>query len=133
MGEYVVNQLAKAMIKRSIQVHQANVLVMGLTFKENCPDVRNTKVVDIISELGEYDINVDVYDPWVNPEEAIHEYGVELIDKPKADHYDAVIFAVKHNEFVALTESEIKGMLKPEHVIYDLKYMLPQELSNLRL
>jgi UDP-N-acetyl-D-galactosamine dehydrogenase len=106
---------------------------MGLTFKENCPDVRNTKVVDILSELEDYNINVDVYDPWVNAEEAEHEYGVQVIDKPNAAHYDAVIFAVAHHQFKALSEADIKGMLKDEHVIYDLKYMLPQTLADIRL
>jgi len=107
--------------------------VMGLTFKENCPDVRNTKIVDILAELAEYDTNVDVYDPWVNPADAKHEYGVELIDKPKNDHYDAVIFAVAHEEFKALSNDDIKGLLKTEHVIYDLKYMLDPQLADIRL
>ena len=133
MGEYVVTQLTKQMIKRSIQVNGANVLVMGLTFKENCPDVRNTKVVDILTELEDYNINVDVYDPWVNAEEAEHEYGVQVIEKPKAANYDAVIFAVAHHQFKALSEADIKAMLKDEHVIYDLKYMLPQTLADIRL
>ena len=133
MGEYVVSQLVKTMIKRKLPVNEANVLVMGLTFKENCPDVRNTKVVDIIAELNEYDANVDVYDPWVNPAEAKHEYGVELIDKPQSAYYDAVIFAVAHNEFKALSSDDIKGLMKSEHVIYDLKYMLDPQLADIRL
>ncbi len=133
MGEYVVSQLVKTMIKRKLPVNGANVLVMGLTFKENCPDVRNTKVVDILAELNEYDANVDVYDPWVNPEEAKHEYGVELIDKPQNAHYDAVIFAVAHNEFKALSSADIKALMKAEHVIYDLKYMLDPQLADIRL
>jgi UDP-N-acetyl-D-galactosamine dehydrogenase len=133
MGAYVVAQLTKEMIRRKVQINGANVLVMGLTFKENCPDVRNTKVVDILSELGEYHINVDVYDPWVNPEEAMHEYGVSLIDKPKAEQYDAVIFAVAHHQFKAMSAQEIKALMKSEHVIYDLKYMLDQSLADIRL
>jgi UDP-N-acetyl-D-galactosamine dehydrogenase len=133
MAEYVVSQLTKAMIKKKIQVNSANVLVMGLTFKENCPDVRNTKVVDILSELKEYHINVDVYDPWVNPEEAKHEYDVDVIKSPKERNYDAIIFAVAHSQFKAMSESDIKGLMKPESIIYDLKYMLPQTLSDLRL
>ncbi|XQW86926.1 Vi polysaccharide biosynthesis UDP-N-acetylglucosamine C-6 dehydrogenase TviB [Thalassotalea piscium] len=133
MGAYVVSQLTKQMIKRKIQVNGANVLVMGLTFKENCPDVRNTKVVDILSELEEYYVNVDVYDPWVNPDEAKHEYGVELIKQPENNKYDAVIFAVAHNQFKVLTAEDIKGYLKPEHVIYDLKYMLDPQLADIRL
>ncbi len=133
MGAYVVSQLVKTMLKRKLPVNGANVLVMGLTFKENCPDVRNTKIVDILSELAEFDINVDVYDPWVNPEEAKHEYDVDLISAPKSGHYDAVIFAVAHKQFKALSADEIKGMMKSEHVIYDLKYMLDKELADIRL
>lgn len=133
MGAYVVSQLVKKMIKSNIAVNGANVLVMGLTFKENCPDVRNTKIVDIIAELAEYDTDVDVYDPWVNPEEAKHEYGIELINQPKHGHYDAVIFAVAHNEFKALSSSEIKALMKSEHIIYDLKYMLDPQLADIRL
>ena len=133
MGEYVVSQLVKTMLKRKLPVNGANVLVMGLTFKENCPDVRNTKVVDILAELAEFDINVDVYDPWVNPEDAKREYDVDLISAPKSEHYDAVIFAVAHNQFKALSTDEIKAMMKNDHVIYDLKYMLDKELSDIRL
>jgi len=133
MGAYVVSQLIKKMIKRNIAVNGANVLVMGLTFKENCPDVRNTKIVDIIAELAQYNTNVDVYDPWVNPESAKHEYGIDLIDKPKSAHYDAVIFAVAHNEFKALSNDEIIALMKPERIIYDLKYMLDPQLADIRL
>ena len=133
MGEYVVSRLVKTMLKRKLPVNGANVLVMGLTFKENCPDVRNTKVVDIISELAEFDINVDVYDPWVNPVEAKQEYNVDLISAPKSKHYDAVIFAVAHKEFKALTAAEIKTLMKENHVIYDLKYMLDKDLADIRL
>ncbi len=133
MGEYVVSQLVKTMLKAKLPVNGANVLVMGLTFKENCPDVRNTKVVDILSELTEFDINVDVYDPWVNPEEAKKEYDVDLISVPKKSYYDAVIFAVAHDEFKALSKEEIKALMKNEHVIYDLKYMLDAELADIRL
>jgi UDP-N-acetyl-D-galactosamine dehydrogenase len=133
MGEYVVSQLVKTMLKRKLPVNGANVLVMGLTFKENCPDVRNTGIIDILAELAEFDINVDVYDPWVNPVEAKYEYDVDLILAPKSGHYDAVIFAVAHNEFKALSADKIKSMMKKEHVIYDLKYMLDAELADIRL
>ncbi|MEW6992975.1 Vi polysaccharide biosynthesis UDP-N-acetylglucosamine C-6 dehydrogenase TviB [Colwelliaceae bacterium MEBiC 14330] len=133
MAEYVVAQLVKTMLKAKLPVNGANVLVMGLTFKENCPDVRNTKVVDILSELAEFDINVDIYDPWVNPEEAKQEYDVDLICSPKKHHYDAVIFAVAHDEFKALSKAEIKALMKNEHVIYDLKYMLDADLADIRL
>jgi len=133
MAEYVVSQLTKTMIKRNLKVNGANVLVMGLTFKENCPDVRNTKVVDILSELAEYEMNVDVYDPWVNPEDAKHEYNVDLIDAPKAGNYDAIIFAVAHHQFKAMSNSEIKALMKDNHIIYDLKYMLDMDFSDIRL
>jgi len=133
MGAYVVSQLIKTMLKRKLPVNGANVLVMGFTFKENCPDVRNTGVIDILAELAEFEINVDVYDPWVNPEEAKHEYDVDLISAPKDGHYDAVIFAVAHNEFKALSASDIKALMKSEHVIYDLKYMLDADLADIRL
>lgn len=133
MGEYVVSQLVKTMLKAKLPVNGANVLVMGLTFKENCPDVRNTKVVDILAELSEFDINVEVYDPWVSPVDAKHEYGVELIEQPKAGYYDAIIFAVAHNQFKAMSNAEITALMKPEHVIYDLKYMLDPELADIRL
>ncbi|MFT5756241.1 MAG: UDP-N-acetyl-D-galactosamine dehydrogenase [Alteromonadaceae bacterium] len=133
MGEYVVSQLTKAMIKRDLKINGANVLVMGLTFKENCPDVRNTKVVDIVTELAEYQINVDVYDPWVDHKEAMHEYGIGLVNEPKAQHYDAVVFAVAHHQFKALTNDDIKAFMKDEHIIYDLKYMLDADFADIRL
>jgi UDP-N-acetyl-D-galactosamine dehydrogenase len=133
MGEYVVSQLVKTMLKRKLPVNGANVLVMGLTFKENCPDVRNTKVVDILKELAEYDINVDVYDPWVKTDDAKKEYDVDLIKEPLKGHYHAVIFAVAHNQFKALSASEIKALMQQEHVIYDLKYMLDSNLADIRL
>lgn len=133
MAEYVVSQLTKTMIKRKLQVNGANVLVMGLTFKENCPDVRNTKVVDILSELNEYEMNVDVYDPWVNPADAKHEYNIDLVAAPETGKYDAIIFAVSHHQFKAMSNAEIKALMKDEHVIYDLKYMLDQDFSDIRL
>ena len=133
MGAYVVSQLVKNMIKRNIAVNSANILVMGLTFKENCPDVRNTKIVDILAELAEYNTQVDVHDPWVNPTEAKHEYGISLIEKPKTAHYDAVIFAVAHTQFKTMTSNDIKALMKPQHIIYDLKYMLDATLADIRL
>ncbi|ENB2202707.1 Vi polysaccharide biosynthesis UDP-N-acetylglucosamine C-6 dehydrogenase TviB, partial [Shigella sonnei] len=108
MGQYVVSQLVKKMLKQRIQVEGANVLVMGLTFKENCPDLRNTKVIDIISELKEYNINIDIIDPWCSTDEAQHEYGLTLCEDPKVNHYDAIIIAVAHNEFREMGESAIR-------------------------
>ncbi|WP_079202253.1 Vi polysaccharide biosynthesis UDP-N-acetylglucosamine C-6 dehydrogenase TviB [Pseudomonas sp. CC6-YY-74] len=133
MGAYVVSQLIKGMLKRRIHVDGARVLVMGLTFKENCPDLRNTKVVDIVRELTDYNIAVDVYDPWVSVEEAQHEYGITPIAEPAVNAYDGIILAVAHNEFRALGVENIRKHGKAEHVLYDLKYLLSAEESDLRL
>lgn len=132
MAAYVASQLVKALIKQRIQVEGANVLIMGLTFKENCPDLRNTKVVDIISELREYNINIDVYDPWISVDEAQHEYGITPISELKTNFYEGIVIAVAHNQFKELG-SEIKNYAKAQSVIYDLKYILPQGVSDIRL
>ncbi len=133
MGSYVVSQLVKAMTKRRIHVEGARVLVMGLTFKENCPDLRNTRVIDIVRELGEYNVAVDVYDPWVDVEEAKHEYGIVPVDKPEPGAYDGIILAVAHRQFAEMGPAEIRKLGKPQHVLYDLKYVLPAEHTDLRL
>ncbi|KZK65179.1 Vi polysaccharide biosynthesis protein VipA/TviB [Shewanella baltica] len=133
MGHYVVSQLVKKMLKNRIHVEGANVLVMGLTFKENCPDLRNTKVVDIVSELKEYNINVDIVDPWCSSEEAQHEYGLPLCQNPKLNHYDAIIVAVAHNEFRYMGAEKIRALGKEKHVLYDLKYILAKESVDMRL
>ena len=133
MGEYVVTQLVKTMIKKRIQVEGAKVLVLGLSFKENCPDVRNTKVIDIVHELEEYNIEVDVYDPWVDKAEAEREYNVTPISKPAMNHYDGIILAVAHNEFVELGVEQIRAFGKNEHVLYDLKYVFTKEDTDIRL
>jgi UDP-N-acetyl-D-galactosamine dehydrogenase len=106
---------------------------MGLTFKENCPDLRNTKVVDIIGELADYNVNVDVYDPWIDAEAAEHEYGISPIAAPVAAKYDAVIVAVAHREFRELGVEGIRRFGKDNHVLYDLKYVLAADESDLRL
>ena len=133
MGAYVVSQLVKAMVKRRIHVDGSRVLVMGLTFKENCPDLRNTKVVDILKELAEYNIQADVYDPWVSVEEARHEYGITPVAAPAQGAYDGVILAVAHHQFKALGVEKIRALGKPQHVLYDLKYLLSAAESDLRL
>lgn len=133
MGAYVASQLVKAMLKKRIQVDGARVLVMGLTFKENCPDLRNTKVVDIVTELADYGVQVDCYDPWVSPEDAEHEYGITPISAPKAGEYDAVVVAVAHKQFAEMGEERIRALGKPAHVLYDLKYILPADVCDLRL
>ncbi len=133
MGAYVATQLVKAMLKKKIQVDGARVLVMGLTFKENCPDLRNTKIIDILEELAEYNIVVDVYDPWVSPKEAKHEYDLDLIDAPKVGQYDAVILAVAHEQFKQMSVSEIRGLGRNSHIVYDLKYIMDKSESDIRL
>jgi UDP-N-acetyl-D-galactosamine dehydrogenase len=133
MGAYVVTQLVKAMTKRRLPVQGARILVMGLTFKENCPDLRNTRVVDIINELAEYDVQADVYDPWVDAAEARHEYGITPVHKPEDGVYDAIIIAVAHHQFKTMGGAAIRALGKPEHVLYDLKYLLPELDSDIRL
>ena len=133
MGKHVVSELVKKMLKKRIQINGANILLMGLTFKENCPDLRNTKVVDIVSELKEYNINVDIVDPWCSNDEAQHEYGLNLTTEYKENNYDAIILAVGHNEFKEMGADKIRGLGKVEHVLYDLKYVLPKQSVDMRL
>jgi len=106
---------------------------MGLTFKENCPDLRNTKVVDIISELQDYGVKVDCYDPWVNPSEAEHEYGLKPIITPEVGIYDSIVMAVAHKQFADMGVNQIRALGKSLHVLYDIKYLLPANQSDLRL
>jgi len=133
MGEYVTTQLIKTMIKKRIQVEGAKVLILGLSFKENCPDVRNTKVIDIVHELQEYNIEVDVYDPWVDAVEAQKEYGVKPVNEPIANSYDSIILAVAHSEFVDMGVAHIRSLGKHNHVLYDLKYVFAKEDTDIRL
>ena len=134
MGAYAVSQLVKAMAKQRIHVFGARVLVLGLTFKENCPDLRNTRVVDILRELHEYNVQADVYDPWIDKEEAQQAYGITPISKPQNGAYDGIIIAVAHREFKALGAEGIRAFGKPNaHVLYDLKYVLNATQSDLRL
>ncbi len=133
MGAYVVAQLVKAMTKKRIQVEGAKVLVMGLTFKENCPDLRNTRVVDIVAELKDYNCDVDVFDPWVSVEEAQCEYGITPIAKPDNGNYDAIILAVAHHQFKAMGSESIRAFGKAASVLYDLKYVFSKCESDLRL
>jgi len=133
MGAYVASQLMTAMTKRCIQVVGSRVLVMGLTFKENCPDLRNTRVVDIVAELHDYGCVVDVYDPWASSASAMQEYGISLIEEPERGCYDAVVIAVAHRQFIAMGGEGIRGLGKAEHVLYDLKYVLSAVESDLRL
>lgn len=133
MGAYVVTQLVKAMLKKRIQVEDAKVLILGLSFKENCPDIRNTRIIDIVNELKEYHTQIDVYDPWVDAAEAEHEYGIRPISNLENGKYDAVILAVAHHQFKDMGVQAIRALGKSEHVLYDLKYVLSQAESDLRL
>jgi UDP-N-acetyl-D-galactosamine dehydrogenase len=133
MGAYVAGQVIKLMAQRSIHISGSRILVLGLSFKENCPDIRNTRVTDIVAELKSYRANVDVYDPWVNADEAQHEYGLRPIAKPSSGTYDAVVVAVAHNEFRELGVSGIRSLCKPEAVIYDVKALFPREAVDARL
>ena len=133
MGAYVVSQLVKAMLRRRIHVDGARVLIMGLTFKENCPDLRNTRIVDIVQELAEYNIAVDIFDPWVNSDEAKLEYGITPIAEPAVNAYDGIVLAVAHSEFRMMGEKNIRKHGKAEHILYDLKYLLKAEEADLRL
>lgn len=133
MGAYVVAQLVKEMAKKRIHVDGARVLVMGLAFKENCPDLRNTRVVDIVAELKDYNCLVDVYDPWASFSEAQDEYGIAPISEPKPGGYDAIILAVAHRQFKEMGGAAIRALGKPVSVLYDLKYVLSAQESDLRL
>lgn len=133
MGQYVVSQVVKQMLKRRIHVEDANVLIMGLTFKENCPDIRNTRVVDIVHEFEDYGANVDVYDPWVCPEECQHEYGIAPVSQPADGKYDAIILAVGHQQFKQMGIDCIRKLGRRECVLYDIKSILPRGQADARL
>ena len=133
MGAHVATQLVRAMIQGAIPVRDARVLILGLTFKENCPDLRNTRVVDVVAELADYGITVDVHDPWVDPDEVKAEYGFDLCESPQAGSYDAIILAVAHDQFRALGAKKIRDFGQPGHVFFDLKSVFEVADSDLRL
>ena len=131
VAEFIASKVVKLMIKKDIPVSNSRALILGVTFKENCPDVRNTKVVDVYRELKEYGVNVDIYDPWANKEEVMHEYGVEIItDLREEEQYDSLIVAVSHTEFLKLDLNLFK---KPNSVVFDLKACLNRESVDARL
>lgn len=133
MGSYVASQLVKAMLKKCIQIQDSRVLVLGFSFKENCPDLRNTRVVDVLHELAEYGVYTDVYDPWVDPKDAQDEYQVTLVQNPKKHTYDGIILAVAHDQFLKMGAENIRQFGRDKHVLYDLKYVLGRHDSDLRL
>ena len=133
MGEYVASQVVKAMIKKNITINGAQVLMLGVTFKENCPDIRNTKVVDIVKELKDYEANVDVYDPWIDVTESQQEYGITPVSELVEQKYDAIVLAVAHYQFKELGADNIRKLGKEDVVIYDLKYVLDKQNVDIRL
>ena len=133
MGEYVATQLIKEMVKQRIQVVGARILILGLSFKENCPDIRNTKIVDMVKALKEYDLDLDIYDPWVDVAEAEHEYGLAPIQALEPKQYDAIVIAVAHDQFIQMSIDDFKTLGKPNYVLYDLKYVMDKGESNIRL
>ena len=130
MGEYVATETIKLMLKKGIQVLNSNIIILGFTFKENCPDVRNTKVIDIYKALKEYNLNITVYDPWANPAIVEHEYGIKVVNELPTEKFDAAIAAVAHKKFDCL---DVPAMLKEKHVIFDVKCTLDRKLVDGRL
>ncbi|WP_346014573.1 Vi polysaccharide biosynthesis UDP-N-acetylglucosamine C-6 dehydrogenase TviB [Thiocystis violacea] len=133
MGAYVAGQVIKLMTRRRSITPESRILILGLTFKENCPDLRNTRVVDIIAELQDYGLRCDVHDPWANPAEAEHEYGIQLVAQPQQGAYDAVILAVAHRQLLAMGASGIRALGKPGAILYDVKALLPRAEVDGRL
>lgn len=133
MGQYVATQMVKKLASKKIHIDEAKVLVMGFTFKGDCPDTRNTKVIEIIKELQSFNINVDVYDDWASKEEVKDHYGLELIDELKHGYYDGVVIAVDHSDYKKLGIDYIRSLAKENHVIYDVKYVFKESESDLRL
>jgi UDP-N-acetyl-D-galactosamine dehydrogenase len=127
MGEYVCSRVVKLMTQKRLHVNQAKILILGLTFKENCPDIRNTRVTDIVAEFKSYNADVDVYDPWASAEEVRHEYGIELTPAPVPGSYDAVVIAVAHRQFAEMGAAGIRALAKPGGIVFDVKYALPPD------
>ena len=133
MGTYVADQLIAAMKQKSISCKGATILIMGLTFKENCPDIRNTRVIDVIIALQENGCSIDTYDPWVSSHTVEENFKTNHLSEPKKNSYDAIILAVSHDEFIKISSKEIRKFGKKNHILYDLKYLFPKEDTDLRL
>ncbi|MCO4322432.1 nucleotide sugar dehydrogenase [Aliidiomarina quisquiliarum] len=133
MGQYTATQMVKALARKKIHIDEARVIILGITFKGDCPDVRNTKIVDMIKELESFNINVDVFDPWANASEVEHEYGIKLVKVLSKEAYDGIILAVDHSEFKQWGENKIRSYAKKQHVLYDVKHVLNKNESDLRL
>jgi len=133
MGPYTATQLVKALSRKKIHIDQAQVLILGFTFKGDCPDVRNTKIIDIVRELKDFNMNVDVHDHWASAKEVEHEYGIKLQAELVEGRYDAIVLAVDHSDYKMWGEDKIRSLGKERHVVYDLKYVLPLLGSDIRL
>jgi len=133
MGGYVVSQVIKLMLEKRIHINGSKILMMGLTFKENCPDLRNTRVTDMLEEFGKYGATGDVHDPWVDPQEAKEEYDITLVDQPQKNDYDAIILAVSHDQFTAMGAEQIRAFGKQQHILFDIKYILSADDVDGRL
>ena len=133
MSFYVVREIIKNMKRKSIKVKGSNVLIMGVTFKENCPDIRNTKILDVAKEFKKMKMKIDLFDPWANKKDVLNEFGMSLIDKPVKNKYDIILLAVNHNEFKVLLKRKLKSFLKKNHLIYDLKHLLDKKNATIRL
>ncbi len=133
MGQYVATQMVKKLTSKKIHIDEAKILVMGFTFKGDCPDVRNTKIIDIIKELQSFNVNVDVYDNWANKEEVLHHYDIELIDELQKNYYDGIVIAVDHSEYKKLGIDYIRSLLKTNSVVYDVKHVFAESETDIRL
>ena len=133
MGSYVASELVKTMIKAGHTIAKARVLIMGFAFKENCPDLRNTRVIDVVKELQDFGCQVDVTDCWADSAEAEHEYGISLTERPANGEYDGAIVAVPHKEYAAMSSGDLRSYLKEGGVLFDLKGLLPLGEADLRL
>jgi UDP-N-acetyl-D-galactosamine dehydrogenase len=133
MGAYISSQLIKLMMKHGLQVRNAKILLMGLSFKENCPDIRNTRIIDVIAELKDFECDIHVYDPWVLPEEAFKEYGIRLTTKLTPATYDAILLLVAHDDFKSMGVDKIHALGKEQHVLFDVKSIYPKDQTDLRL
>jgi UDP-N-acetyl-D-galactosamine dehydrogenase len=133
MSSHIAEKLLRLMTEKKIQMVDANILVLGLTFKENCPDIRNTKVIDVIKELDNFHANIDIYDPWASNDEVEKEYGISLCQTLNQNHYDAVLACVGHDQIKAMSVKELKSLCKDNHVIYDVKHIFPKDAVDGRL
>jgi UDP-N-acetyl-D-galactosamine dehydrogenase len=134
MGLHVAAEVVRLMVRRSMNLPESRILIMGLTFKEDCPDVRNTRVIDVVRELQGFGANVEIYDPWVDPESARAAYGIEVrTECPENGRYDGIVLAVAHRQFVEMSPAALHALGKPEHILYDIKSILPIDQVDARL